>query len=166
MVVMFYSVFVLFGVLGYGEGAYPFYPLIVGVVMALGYDRMTGAAVALVGSAVGFTSGLVNMFTTGISQQLVGLPLFSGMGFRAVGLVIFYIIGLAFIYSYVKKIKKDPNNSLTKEEYLVQKASEEKGETVELTSTRVAGLAGFFVLVSLQGYALVLVANAIGYGPF
>ena len=156
MVVTFYSVFVLFGVLGYGEGAYPFYPLIVGVIMALGYDRMTGAAVALVGSAVGFTSGLVNMFTTGIGQQLVGLPLFSGMGFRAVGLVIFYIIGLAFIYSYVKKIKKDPNNSLTKEEYLAQKESEEKGETVALTGARIAGLAGFFVLVCLQGYGALM----------
>lgn len=152
MVVLFYSIFVLFGVLGYGEGAYPFYPLIVGVIMALGYDRMTGAAVALVGSAVGFTSGLVNMFTTGISQQLVGLPLFSGMGYRAVGLVVFYIIGLAFIYSYVKKIKKDPNYSYTKEEYLTQKASSDNSEKVYLTSQRVIGLVGFFALVGIQGF--------------
>lgn len=152
MVVIFYTIFVLFGVLGYGEGAYPFYPLIVGVIMALGYDRMTGAAVALVGSAVGFTSGLVNMFTTGISQQLVGLPLFSGMGFRTAGLIVFYIIGIAFIYSYVKKIKKDPNLSYTKEEYLKQKSVSDNSEEIDFTPQRAMGLAGFFILVCLQGY--------------
>ena len=50
---------------------------------------MVGTALAIVGSTVGFTSGLMNTFTTGVAQQIVGLPLFSGIGFRAVGLVVF-----------------------------------------------------------------------------
>ena len=77
---------VVFGVLGYGEAAYPFYPLAVTIGFALGYDRMVGTALAIVGSTVGFTSGLMNTFTTGVAQQIVGLPLFSGIGFRAAGL--------------------------------------------------------------------------------
>ena len=86
VVCIFYTIFVIFGVLGYGEAAYPFYPLAVTIGFALGYDRMVGTGLAIVGSTVGFTSGLMNTFTTGVAQQIVGLPLFSGIGFRAVGL--------------------------------------------------------------------------------
>ena len=118
VVCIFYTIFVIFGVLGYGEAAYPFYPLAVTIGFALGYDRMVGTGLAIVGSTVGFTSGLMNMFTTGVAQQIVGLPMFSGIGFRAVGLVVFYIIGLIGLYTYCRKIKKDPESSLVREEYL------------------------------------------------
>ena len=57
VVCIFYTIFVVFGVLGYGEAAYPFYPLAVTIGFALGYDRMVGTALAIVGSTVGFTSG-------------------------------------------------------------------------------------------------------------
>lgn len=152
LVVIFYSVFVLFGALGFGEGAFPFYPIITGVIMALGYDRMTGAGVAIIGSTVGFASGLVNMFTVGVSQQLVGLPLFSGIGFRIVGLVVLYIIGIVFMYSYCKKIKKDPNKSINKDEFLAQKSGAGVGEKVEFTKQRIIALIGFVVLICFQGY--------------
>lgn len=38
VVCIFYTIFVIFGVLGYGEAAYPFYPLAVTIGFALGYD--------------------------------------------------------------------------------------------------------------------------------
>lgn len=72
VVCIFYTVFVIFGVLGYGEAAYPFFPLAVTIGFALGYDRMVGTALAIIGSTVGFTSGLMNTFTTGVAQQIVG----------------------------------------------------------------------------------------------
>ena len=100
--------------LGYGEAAYPFYPLAVTIGFALGYDRMVGTALAIVGSTVGFTSGLMNTFTTGVAQQIVGLPLFSGIGFRAVGLAVFYMIGLIGLYTYCRKIRRDPSLSPVK----------------------------------------------------
>src|SRR5699024_3530589 len=115
VVCIFYTIFVIFGVLGYGEAAYPFYPLAVTIGFALGYDRMVGTGLAIIGSTVGFTSGLMNTFTTGVAQQIVGLPMFSGIGFRCVGLVVFYIIGLAGLYAYCRKIKKNPEASLMSE---------------------------------------------------
>ena len=72
VVFIFYTIFVIFGDLGYGEAAYPFYPLAITIGFALGYDRMVGAGLAIVGSTVGFTAGLMNMFTTGVAQQIVG----------------------------------------------------------------------------------------------
>ena len=86
VVCIFYTIFVIFGVLGYGEAAYPFYPLAVTIGFALGYDRMVGTGLAIIGSTVGFTSGLMNTFTTGVAQQIVGLPLFSESGSAQWGL--------------------------------------------------------------------------------
>lgn len=155
VVFIFYTIFVIFGVLGYGEAAYPFYPLAVSIGFALGYDRMVGTGLAIVGSTVGFTSGLMNMFTTGVSQQIVGLPMFSGIGFRAVGLAVFYVIGLIGLYTYCRKIKKDPSRSIVKEEYMNQKAEDRTEQMEEMTPRRVLGLLAFLVVIVIQGYGCI-----------
>lgn len=155
VVCIFYTIFVVFGVLGYGEAAYPFYPLAVTIGFALGYDRMVGTGLAIIGSTVGFTSGLMNMFTTGVAQQIVGLPMFSGIGFRAVGLAVFYLIGLFGLYRYCRKIKKNPENSLVREEYLNQAAEVESGYEEEMTLPRILGLLAFLAVIVVQGYGCI-----------
>lgn len=155
VVCIFYTIFVVFGVLGYGEAAYPFYPLAVTIGFALGYDRMVGTALAIVGSTVGFTSGLMNTFTTGVAQQIVGLPLFSGIGFRAVGLVVFYVIGLIGLYTYCRKIKKNPALSLMSEEYMNQKQEDHTGQMEEMNLRRVLGLLVFLGIIIVQGFGCI-----------
>lgn len=155
VVCIFYTIFVIFGVLGYGEAAYPFYPLAVTIGFALGYDRMVGTALAIVGSTVGFTSGLMNTFTTGVAQQIVGLPLFSGIGFRAVGLVVFYIIGLIGLYSYCRKIKKDPTLSLMSEEYMSQNKEEHMSGMEGMNLRKALGLLVFLVIIIVQGFGCI-----------
>ena len=155
VVCIFYTIFVVFGVLGYGEAAYPFYPLAVTIGFALGYDRMVGTALAIVGSTVGFTSGLMNTFTTGVAQQIVGLPLFSGIGFRAVGLVVFYIIGLSGLYTYCRKIKKNPALSLMSEEYMSQKQENHTEGMEEMNIRRALGLLVFLGIIIIQGFGCI-----------
>lgn len=155
VVCIFYTIFVVFGVLGYGEAAYPFYPLAVTIGFALGYDRMVGTALAIVGSTVGFTSGLMNTFTTGVAQQIVGLPLFSGIGFRAAGLAVFYVIGLTGLYTYCRKIKKDPSLSLMSEEYMNRKEEEQTEGMEEMNLRRGLGLLVFLGIIITQGYGCI-----------
>ena len=155
VVCIFYTIFVVFGVLGYGEAAYPFYPLAVTIGFALGYDRMVGTALAIVGSTVGFTSGLMNTFTTGVAQQIVGLPLFSGIGFRAAGLVVFYVIGLAGLYTYCRKIKKNPELSLMSEEYMSRKNEEQTEVMEEMSMRRALGLLVFLGIIVIQGFGCI-----------
>ena len=126
--------------------------------LALGYDRVVGAGLAIVGSTVGFTCGMLNMFTTGVAQQLVGLPMFSGMGMRAVGLVVFYIIGFFGLFFYCKKIKKTPEKSIVRDEYLTQKAEDFQENDQKMTLPRVLGLIAFLVVIIIQGI------GAVGFG--
>ena len=155
VVCIFYTIFVIFGVLGYGEAAYPFYPLAVTIGFALGYDRMVGTALAIVGSTVGFTSGLMNTFTTGVAQQIVGLPLFSGIGFRAAGLAVFYVIGLAGLYAYCRKIRRDPLLSLLSDEYTNLRKEDHTDGLEEMNIRRVLGLLAFLGVIVVQGYGCI-----------
>lgn len=155
VVCIFYTIFVIFGVLGYGEAAYPFYPLAVTIGFALGYDRMVGTALAIVGSTVGFTSGLMNTFTTGVAQQIVGLPLFSGIGFRAVGLAVFYMIGLIGLYTYCRKIRRDPSLSLLSDEYMNLRKEDHTDGLEEMTVRRILGLLAFLGVIVVQGYGCI-----------
>ena len=149
LVVIMYVLFTVFGVLGYGEGAYPFYALAVMVVMAAGYDRMTGTIAVMLGSCGSFACGMLNMFTTGVSQQIVGLPMYSGIGFRFVVLLVFFFIGLAFLLSYAVKTRKDPNKSYCREEYLSQDAQVAM-EEVPMTQKHIAALLGFLAVAVVQ----------------
>ncbi len=158
VVVIFYTIFVIFGVLGYGEAAYPFYPLAVTIGLALGYDRIVGTGMAIVGSTVGFTCGMMNMFTTGVAQQLVGLPLFSGMGMRAVGLAVFYVIGFFGLFFYCRKIRRNPEKSIVKDEYLNQKTEDFEENEQAMTLPRILGLLSFVAVIIIQG------VGAVGFG--
>ena len=123
MVVVFFTLFTALGVIGYLDALYPFYPIIISLFITLGYDKMVGTAVILLSTAVGFTCGMVNPYTTGVAQTLVGLPMYSGIAFRAVGLVVFYVIALFFLVRYCIKIKKDPKNSVMGENYLQEQTA-------------------------------------------
>lgn len=116
-IIIFYLYFAGMNILGAGEGVYPFFPIVTAIIMSLGYDRLMAAGTIMFAATAGFACGMVNMFTTGISQEMVGLPLFSGIGYRFVVFLVLATIGLVSILLYGRKIKKDPSKSYAAEEY-------------------------------------------------
>lgn len=100
------TTFALFGtIFGSAEELLPFCPVVIALFMALGMDRMTGVAVVLIGGCAGFAAGVLNPFTTGIAQQIVELPLFSGISLRIGAFFIFLITGIIYVMKYAKKMK-------------------------------------------------------------
>lgn len=132
-ILIFYIYFAGMNIMGAGEGCYPFFPIVTAIVISLGYDRIMGMMTICYAATGGFACGMVNLFTTGISQQLVGLPMFSGLWYRAIVFVVMFIIGLTATLLYGKKIKKNPDKSVVADEYKAQLAelAEEKTETAE-----------------------------------
>lgn len=105
--------FTTLGAIGFGEGALPFYMMTIYTVMSLGYDRLAGFAVPTLGICIGWSSGVLNILTTGIGQKMVGLKLFSGLGYRFFGLFIFFVISILYLKRYCDKIVAHPEESLT-----------------------------------------------------
>lgn len=151
-------VFTIMGAIGFGEGGLPFIPLAVSIVTAMGYDKITGMATAMAGMAIGFSSGVLNLYTTGIAQSIVGLPLYSGIGYRIVALAVFYVITMMYIVGYARKTKTDPSKSVVANNYmeqLNQSSQEVKQEKVEFTLQRKLALISLLAVFILQAFGAI-----------
>lgn len=92
-----------------------FVPIAVIIARSIGYDAIVGVSMVALGGAIGFSTGTFNPFTTGVAQSLAGLPIFSGLGYRFVCLVVFLVVTNIYIIWYAKKIKANPEASVVYE---------------------------------------------------
>jgi len=97
---------------GMAEESLAFYGLIIAVMIAAGYDALTGVAVVMLGAGIGVLASTVNPFATGIASGFAGISIADGLVSRIIILVIGTIIGIIFVTRYADKVKKDPSKSL------------------------------------------------------
>ncbi len=93
-------------VLGIAEESLPFYPLIIALALSLGFDRLTGVAMVLIGTGAGFVAGVFNPFTTGVAQIIAELPLFSGLFLRFISYIVFVSTSIIYVYRHASKTKE------------------------------------------------------------
>ena len=91
-------------------------PVMIALSYSLGWDALVGLGMSILATNMGFSAAIANPYTLGVSQQLAGLPLFSGMGLRVVIFLVIYGIFVAFLSAYARKIDRDPTASLVHEE--------------------------------------------------
>jgi uncharacterized ion transporter superfamily protein YfcC len=113
MIVILTIIFALGGsTYGMGEETIAFFPLLVPVMMAVGYDSLVAAGVILLGTRVGDLASTVNPFSTGVASAMIKISPGEGLGSRIILLVIVTGMTIFFILHYADKIKKDPTKSL------------------------------------------------------
>lgn len=172
-IVMF--IFSLAGaILGSAEEMLPFYPIVISLALALGFDTLTGTAMVLLGAGAGFAGAFLNPFTVGIAQGIAGLPLFSGIGFRLIAYAIILSVTIIYVYRYANKIQKNPELSVTYEEDMIKHKEFKFNDEVEFTARHklvmlilVAGLCVLgFGVVKLGFYITELTAIFLIIGIF
>ena len=103
-------------IFGFWEETIPFYTILIPLFLINGFDIMVGTATILLGSAVGCMFSTVNPFSTIIASNAAGISFNEGLRFRFIALIIFSVLGILYIYRYVKKVKQNSQNSLVLEE--------------------------------------------------
>jgi uncharacterized ion transporter superfamily protein YfcC len=98
-------------------------PVMIALAYSLGWDALVGLGMSILATNMGFSAAISNPYTLGVSQQLAELPLFSGAWFRIIIFAVIYLIFMAFLSAYARKIDKDPAASLVHAE---DKAEREK----------------------------------------
>ena len=98
--------------MGIYEEVYGLFPVFVGIFVALGYDAVVGGAVIFLGVSIGYAAGTTNPYTIAIAQDIAGVELYSGMGFRWLIFVVTEIIAIAYVMYYARKVKKNPTKSV------------------------------------------------------
>ena len=92
--------------IGSFEECVPFVPIVIALAIRLGWDSLVGVGMSLLAIGCGFAAGICNPFTVGVAQELAGLPMFSGMWFRALSFILVYALLLWFLFRYAKKIEQ------------------------------------------------------------
>ncbi|WP_281658098.1 putative basic amino acid antiporter YfcC [Halobacillus sp. Cin3] len=102
-------------VFGMGEEAIAFAMILVPLVVALGYDAITGIMITYVATQIGFATSWMNPFGVAIAQGVSDVPVLSGTPFRFTMWLVFTAIGTYYTWKYASSVKKDPTRSLAYE---------------------------------------------------
>lgn len=122
---------------GMAEETLGFYALIVPIMVALGYDRLLGAVVILVGAGTGTMGSTVNPFATGVASDGAGIALGNGIGLRVVMYIVLTTASILFVLRYASKIKKDPSKMLVPHnEEDAALSAESEGEPPEMSGNQ------------------------------
>lgn len=78
-------------------------PLMVELARRLGMSNLIGLAIVTVAVKVGYLSSITNPLPLTIAQPLLGLPIFSGAGLRAVFFAIYLLVGIGFMLWVIKR---------------------------------------------------------------
>ncbi len=110
------AIMALFSVLGTTMGfsveTFGFYPLLIPLMMVLGYDRLVTAAMIILGALIGVMGATVNPFSIGVAADVADVPLGDGIGLRLVLWVLLTVLAIAFVLRYAARVRRDPGASL------------------------------------------------------
>ncbi len=89
---------------GMSEEVMVFILITIPMALALGYDSLVGVAIPFIGAGVGFAGAFSNPFTIGVAQEIAGIQLFSGWGYRLVVWAVLTTIAIIYVMVYAGKI--------------------------------------------------------------
>jgi uncharacterized ion transporter superfamily protein YfcC len=160
MIPVLMGVFALGGTsFGMAEESLAFYALVITVMVAAGYDALTGAAIVLLGCGIGVLGSTVNPFATGIASGIAGIPISDGIIGRLVILIVGLAIGILFVLRYADRVKKDPTKSLVYDLKAENEArfltGTDDGGDITLTGKQKTVLAVFALAFAVMVYGVV-----------
>jgi uncharacterized ion transporter superfamily protein YfcC len=103
-----------FGGASYGmaEEAFAFYPVLVPLFLAAGYDLLVPVAVIFGGTQLGTLSSFSNPFSTIIASNACGISWTDGFNGRLLMFVVTASIYIFYLFRYAQKVRRDPTASL------------------------------------------------------
>jgi len=73
-------------------------PMALVLAERLGYDALFGTALVTIAAKIGYLTSITNPLALAVAQPLVGVPVFSGAGFRAATFIVFLPIGIWYLF--------------------------------------------------------------------
>ena len=152
-------IFMLFGSLfGMFEELVTLLPIVTVFMLSMGMDTMMGLGVCLVAACFGFASATTNPFSVGLASQVAGVEVANGMWLRVVFFALVYATLCGFLLLYLRRIKKNPERSLT---YEIDK--EKRGslslDIIDTSDKAKRVFKVFSVFFGVQALVLVLIAT-------
>ena len=145
--------------IGSFEECVPLVPIVVALAIRLGWDAFVGLGMSLLAIGCGFSAGICNPFTIGVAQEISGLPMFSGMWFRALAFVLVYALLMGFLSLYAKKIERPVDTEATSHSFTDNKKMNHG--LLWFAGLMIVGIAvvlSSVFITALQDYTMIIVA--------
>ena len=148
---------------GTPELSLAYLPIILPLMLRLGYDTMTATAMVLLSTTLGFAFGISVPATIGLGHMLAELPMFSGAGYRTVFFLVIQVSSAAFVLRYARRVKTNPETALNPEEDA--RLREELGDSGDElhTFTRRQHVAGIAALGMFAAFVAGVMTLGLGF---
>ncbi len=141
--------------IGMAEEYLPFVPVLIVLAHALGYDAIVAVGIMAVGYGIGYGTAAINPFTVMIAQDVAGVEPASGLWYRLVLLGVFLPIGIHHVWSYAKKVGRNPATSLLADvaeaDSAPSKSAQSDNRNMTATHKRVLGVVVLALVVLIYG---------------
>ena len=167
VIILIMLLFSLFGsVFGMSEETIAFTLIIIPLAISMGYDSIVGLCMVYVAAHIGFSGAMLNPFTIGIAQGIAGIPLFTGIGYRAFCWAILTVVGIVFVLLYARKVKKNPQSSIMYDDdaYWRDEHAQLTTENCQLTTPKKAWFVFGFLTVVLIVFSLLYPQTTLKIG--
>lgn len=153
---------ILFGIggttFGMAEETIAFYPLLIPVLIAAGFDVVTAVMIILLGAGVGVLGSTVNPFAIGVASGATGVSVGEGIVGRTILFLLVEGAAIAYTMRYAMKVKHDKSKSVTADINAEIEAELEEVKQVEFTKKHgvvlvLFGLSFFIMILGVIPWA-------------
>ena len=136
--------------IGMGEEYVPLVPIIVTMSLAMRMDGVVAMGMVWIPYGIGWGCAGINPFGVLIAQNIAGVPLTSGWGFRLIMMVAFLALGFHHLYRYARRVQQDPSRSLVAD--VDYSSGFEPPHDTRMTGARAAVLLAFLLGIAFFVY--------------
>lgn len=143
---------------GMAEETLPFFAIFMPIMMAMGFDSMTAFMVVFVGARTGYIASTINPFNVLIAQGILGIQGNPQLWLRMIAWVVLTAVAITWVVLYARRVKKNPESSITFEDDIAKKvefAADESALDTEFTGRQKGVLAVFIAGMCLIIWGLV-----------
>ncbi len=118
LLIFFVAILMVLGgtLCGIEEEAVAFYPILVPVFIAMGYDSIVSVGAIFLASSVGTSFSTINPFSVVIASNAAGTSFTQGLDWRIFGCAVAAIFIIVYLHWYSKKVKANPEFSYSYED--------------------------------------------------
>lgn len=102
---------------GLEEEAVAFYPILVPIFIAMGYDSIVCVGAIFLAGSVGTTFSTINPFSSVIASNAAGIQFTEGISWRVAGCIAGAIAVSVYMWWYSNRVKRNPELSYSREDH-------------------------------------------------
>ncbi|MGV0819137.1 YfcC family protein [Martelella sp. AMO21009] len=141
---------------GMAEETLAFYAILIPVMIAAGYDVVTGVAIILIGAGIGVLGSTINPFATVIASNAASIPFTDGLILRLVLLLGGLAICAAYVMRYAHRVRTDPSRSVVAKQAEAHKKIFLQDRTGEAADAKLTAIQKLVLVIFAATFAVMI----------